>query len=231
MTKIKPILFSTPIVQAILAGSKTQTRRIIKNVDDHYFQSLVLHATGKYTFVPNGNYAPTASDVVEVKPKYQKGDILWVRETFAEYDLKKVSAEEGKYFYKANNFDADIVELFKQEKLLSKWKPSIHMPKEAARIFLEVTNVRLERLQDITKEDAINEGILPLEMSLEQKKCQGQLYYNYSRPTQFVPEGLCPFWSFSTLWCSINGSDSWEANPFVWVYEFKQVEKPDNFIQ
>ena len=108
-----------------------------------------------------------------------------------------------------------------------KWKPSIYMPKKRARIFLEVTNVRVERLKDISEEDAISEGI--------DKK--GDLYFNYvesegyfkkSFPKEYFYKEI-PKVSFISLWAKINGIDSWIANPWVWVYEFKVVEKPKDF--
>ena len=100
------------------------------------------------------------------------------------------------------------------------------MPKVAARIWLEVTDIKCERLQSISHKDCIAEGILPLNMSAAQLAEQGQRYFDYSKPKQHFVDGLDPFWSFNSLWCRINGGDSWDANPWVFAYTFKQIEPP-----
>ncbi len=137
-----------------------------------------------------------------VNPKYFAGDILWVRETFA----KGVS----KYVYKADNHELPL-----------KWKPSIFMPKSACRLFLEITDVRIERLQDISEQDAVKEGIKPARMILNSQQYTDYMgeYRDYNNPIN----------SFRSLWQSINGSDSWNKNPYVWVIDFKRVDKPENF--
>lgn len=139
---IKPILFNTEMVQSILGGRKTQTRRKIPIPNYGYFM-----------------HVPTAS----IRPPYQVGDILWVRETWQHVFTVDVSDQpiEGtdRYIYYADNpmpfgywVDTDTGEHKEQ----MPWKPSIHMPKEAARIFLRVTNVRVEQLQDITPDDCLS---------------------------------------------------------------------------
>lgn len=206
---MKPILFSTSMVQAILAGRKTQTRRVIEEVDDCYFQSLVLHHTGKYTFVKNSNFNPREEDVIEVKPKYHKGDILWVRETFAKVPITAFGSE---YIFKAS-FDKTYS---------GGWKPSIFMPKEAARIFLEVTNVRVERVHDISEADAIAEGV-------EKIADYGTTSYKLYTEPDAAYSDIDAIWSFESLWQSINGKKHpWDSNPWVWVYEFKIIDKPSN---
>jgi hypothetical protein len=193
MRKEKPILFSTPMVQAILEGRKTMTRRIIKKVpagkdiDDVHINILA-----------------------DVKCPYgNPGDLLWVRESFfdaADYKNAPIfSNTEGNYIYKA---DTDFIGCHK-------WKPSIHMPKAAARIWLEVTHVTAQLLHDITEEDAIAEGIEQI------KGYTFQMYKNY-RPEHGPNDGYqhAPS-SFMSLWKKINGADSWKANPFVWCVEFK----------
>ena len=113
MKNFKPILFSTPMVKAIMEETKTQTRRICKvQPDDRGFRT---------THVEYEDYHGN-----EAKPKYKVGDIMWVRETFAEYDTKKV---DGVYAYKANNIPSEISKKYQAEGLMSKWKPSIFMPK------------------------------------------------------------------------------------------------------
>ncbi len=189
--KQTPILFSTEMVQAILAGRKTQTRRVIKpQPQAAQFEKLLFDGREltKNSFL---NYCPYG----------QPGDVLWVRETFA------TGLHSGLFYFKANGEKASGT---------SKWKPSIHMPKAAARIWLEITNVRVERLQDITQDDAVSEGI-----------------------TQIKTER--PATTFQKLWQSINGKPrtvetdqgtiklppvDWHANPWVWVVEFKRTNKP-----
>ena len=124
-------------------------------------------------------------------PYGQVGDVLWVRESFAK--------DVDSYLHRASHA---LVDKF------IKWKPSIHMPKEAARIFLEITNIRIERLQDISRGDCMGEGC----------------------PFQNIAKVTNPKHWFEILWQSINGESSWNSNPWVWVIEFKQIEKPQNFI-
>lgn len=211
--KMKPILFSTPMVQAILDGRKTQTRRTVKENTDHFVNVQSLIDENRIErFIPfvRGAGAQLWADP-EIKPKYQIGDILWVRETsYTDY--------EGIIHYKT---DADS---FNYKGL---WKPSIFMPKEAARIFLKVTNDRIEKLQDISEDDAINEGIE--NFFSNDKSIGATAYRNYLatkkdlRTDHFAHVADNPIHSFQTLWQSINGIESWNDNPFVWVYEFEEV--------
>lgn len=202
--KIKPILFSTEMVQAILNGTKKQTRRIIKpqpifkeNVGK-WFKNEKINEVGSQDFV---------IDFIIKNATYQVGDILWIRETFIEWS--------GKFQYKPLPYGEE----------LGKWKPSIHMPKEAARIFLKVTNVRCERLHDISEDDAIAEGCSLYGPFGEYKGSihpngGGMRYRGYSTAKR----------AFQCIWETINCKESWKQNPFVWVYEFEVTEKPENFI-
>jgi hypothetical protein len=191
---MKPILFSTEMVQAILAGRKTQTRR-------------VMGVSG--ALYPN----ETVADWVvrwKVEPRYHKGDILWVRETW-----QTVPSEDGEgyaYVYRASQNGRD----WEDNTEGWKWRPSIFMPKEAARLILKVTNVRAERLQDISEEDARAEGVG------DPYEYQHPMYYDY-KMFDGVSCGIC---AFAGLWESINAKRGygWETNPFVFVYEFERVE-------
>ncbi len=192
--KTKPILFSTTMVQAILEGRKTQTRRIIKSIPHDAYK---IWFDGGEWIIQNKYYKCWTE---KLEPKYKKDDILWVRETFNKL-LFNI------YAYKADN---------KKRYNSISWKPSIFMPKEAARIFLKVTNIRVERLHDISENDAIAEGIKSID-----NVCYDYLSDKFYRK---------PYESFCTLWTKINGKESWNQNPFVWVYEFERTEKPKNFL-
>ena len=197
-----PILFSTPMVKALQENRKTMTRRtaglekVNENPNDYYFQSLVLHATGEFTFAPIlPNEIPLKDRIITCKPRYRVGDKLWVRETY--FDTRKF--KDCPLFYDVPDF------IYKADKYAfigeHKWKPSLFMPKEAAYIWLEVTGVRCERLQDISNKDCVSEGILSDGSNGDEYRL------------------------FINLWESINGKDSWLANPWVFVYEFKRIEK------
>ena len=213
MTTFKPILFSTPMVEALFDYRKNQTRRVIKGLDslkEPYFQDLVLHVTGRYSFA-----SFYSEEIIEVKCPYKIGDILWVRETFT------LGSDSYPYVFKAdydNQFPPDLENIPPKTEL--KWKPSLFMPKEACRLFLKVKAIRVERLQDISEADARNEGVEFIE-GISKK-----LYYNYLT----IDFGCNELFSFMTLWQKINGKKSWDDNPFVWVIEFERIEKPQDFI-
>jgi len=207
---MKPIIFSTPMVQAILDGRKTQTRRVVKINGCPITspkESLELTKEGLiyHSFCSMSGY---------YKPLCQPGDILWVRETFCEvpYEHNHVPIKGGhitipKYAYKADS-ERDYTGI---------WKPSIHMPREAARLFLRVTNVRVERLHDITENDARNEGVKDP--------------YDYQEPSYYDQPHVRGMEinksAFAGLWDSLNAKRGygWESNPWVWVYEFEKINK------
>lgn len=184
----RPILFSAPMVQALLAGRKTQTRRIAKMTSAGHLKESRGHR----------RWHPEDPEGTAACPYGQPGDHLWVRETFG-YD------ERGHTIYRSDDIEA----LARERQWVSwpAWRPSIHMPRWASRITLEITDVRVERLQHISEQDAIAEGAtqfrLPLHPALEDRR-------------HVV--------GFQTLWESINGPGSWEANPWVWVLSFRRVE-------
>src|SRR5690606_23485655 len=216
--KIKPILFSTPMVQAILEGRKTQTRQIVKTTEGEYFFCectdvdcrKCIAKTGEPCYWMNDEHTLCSAcrglDNME-SANYQRGDILWVRETWRE-------GLYSKYSYITDYPERIISRLYNK----GIWKPPIHMPKAAARIFLEVTDVRVERLQDISNDDVIAEGIKVID--------KDEAYLDY----EGYPEPFAePRGSFFSLWTSINGQASTDANPWFWVYEFKRIGKPANF--
>lgn len=195
----KPILFSGPMVRSILEGKKTQTRRIVnpqpegvaKEKDEDRIYPWPESKTGwRMTNIHNNGNLHLYS-YKNINCKYGKiGDRLWVRETFSIYRHPTSPVV---------HYRADCGE---DDKTL-KWKPSIFMPRWASRINLEVTGVRVERLQDISEEDAIKEGVY----------CAIETDENCTAPSE----------CFKRLWESINGAESWKQNPWVWVVEFRKV--------
>lgn len=207
---IKPILFNTEMVLAILDGRKTCTRRVIKPQPDEkhtYPLGFVTDSTEKKNVGCFGfGIDEYGGSIQYIKPPYgyAPGDILYIRETW-----KK--APNGYYYYEdwQRNDIADV----------TKWKPSIHMPKEAARIWLKVTDVRVERLQEITVDGCHREGI-----NIETSAVTDGETLN--RNHDFSLE------KFEILWDStVKKSDidryGWGANPWVWVIEFERCEKPE----
>jgi hypothetical protein len=202
MIKQKPILFSTQMVRAILEGRKTQTRRLFP------YQYKVCTHNNKYQIEymderDNQYYTRHIEDIC----KYGKiGDRLWVKETYAMYGENSIIP----YEYKAN-FKEPIDKFWK-------WKPSIFMPRKASRITLEITNIRVERLNDISEEDAIAEGVEYIN-----SEGNGVYYKNYKIKNKNWMEFKNPIDSYHTLWESINGKNSWRLDPLVWVIEFKKI--------
>lgn len=197
--KERPILFSGPMVRAILEGRKTQTRRIVKPQPDDNGLWFMRNAPLDWREDIHGDWNPWKGetpngDTWNGSVKCWPGDRLWVRETFGKIHYEGVD-EHPTYFYRADETDAEADALIK-------WRPSIHMPRAASRITLEVVSVRVERLQDIREDDARAEGV-------------GE------GPQEGWVTG--PVVAFADLWDSINGQDAWLANPWVWVVEFKRV--------
>lgn len=219
----KPILFSTTMVQALGQRRKRKTRRIVKGLQQPTDTFVTIKTkrrlwdSSKETAPgPLGTYAVFVNERGEeytVKSKYQKGDILWVRETFAEIEIWDEIGSKVEYQYRAEGYDSFLY-----------YRPSIHMPKVAARIFLEVTNVSVERVQDISEEDAISEGVY---IDIKTTSCTNKSGKAYT-VTGF-PHFDSAQDAFKDLWEEINGKQSWNENPYVWVYEFKQIEKPAKF--
>lgn len=222
MSKILPILFSPPMVQSILEGRKTMTRREVKRKKAEVAGLLYLLDAPEEFMGDKDTYK---RELIRVGAKYEVGDVLWVRETWA--NLMGLVGEELTpqpigYKYKADS----------PGYIGSKWKPFIFMPKEACRIFLEVTGVKVERLQDITEEDAAREGVERDELWIN-GLFTSAVYKDYTCPqlTDRAEWFSKAYYSFQTLWKSINGKESWDQNPFVFCYTFKRVDKPTGFGQ
>ena len=211
MSRVLPILFNTEMVRAILDGRKDATRRIVKGFipDDAVW--------GYTAFTPKGYISCRGTFADGYGEKFFKlpcepGDILYVRETW-----KK--APNGYFYYEDWQKD-DIADV-------TKWKPSIHMPKEAARIWLKVADVRVERLQDITEEQACMEGTDPWdEACYENNGWHPTLSDPDSGGDPNMIDGFHKLWN-STIKKSDLDSYGWEANPYVFVIEFIRIDKPE----
>ncbi len=196
--KERPILFSAPMVRALLDGRKTQTRRVVKPhpymcLSSEQWKTRALSGVDSY-MRPMGSVV--LEELLSRCPYGQPRDRLWVRETFAQHQ------QFADVAYRADGEEFEDSDGFSWE---PKWKPSIHMPRNISRIDLEIIGVRVERLQDISEADCAKEGAP----------------FSYSG---FAPEDA-PDWRgwYRDLWESINGPGSWDQNPWVWVIEFRRV--------
>jgi hypothetical protein len=285
MIKEIPILFSTPMVQAILEGRKTQTRRLMK--PQPWYGSQV--PGGPHFIYPPGSGNRFNADVSKngnwyvmeecsqrrfsKMAKWQPSDVLWVRESFrvntwvpddgeisfryeadgATSHLMMVDWEESecerfnKYWEqscddltKAGYEPGEDERYADYDYKALRLRPNIFFLKEAARIWVQVESVRVERLQDISEEDAKAEGVktahcesnegCPSQLCKEKCAASGE-WWNYLAPDGEGFPAASAKESFESLWQSINGTDSWKANPWVWVVSFKVISttgKPDN---
>lgn len=225
--KERGILFSAPMVRALLDGSKTQTRRALQAqpfAGDHYQGDVCFDG---FRMRQSGDEAPPAKFSAEAVgggaylnqeircPYGQPGDRLWVRETWAQ----PAALDPGPTFYRADYpaCAAGYTNLPTVDEIT--WKPSIHMFRKDSRILLEIISVRVERLNDCSEVDAIAEGI-------ELERCCGRssdACGTHLGGCCGQPETVNPVTAYRELWEEINGAGSWEANPWVWVVEFKRV--------
>ena len=218
----RPILFNTEMVKAILEDRKTQTRRLVKGLP--LAEPWFTVEDGKPMMCDeNGEWYPAERFSV-----VQPGDILWVRETWAK--------DVGRYLYRANYSDTEKFYMNGREIRMT-WHPSIHMPRAAARLFLGVKDVRMERLQDMSEKDAISEGYSGIcpgahtvyfpdgyaePCHVGGEECHyGYWYCNHSIPEAFGRD----IWD-GTIKPADLPRYGWEANPWVWAYEFERCEKP-----
>lgn len=208
---MKPILFNTKMVNAILDGRKTVTRRVVKP------QPQGNGSRPKPLTTRPGYWNSWGDDNVYRQP-CQSSDILWVRETW--------SISDGYYLYRA--FPGVGMEPEKQDAAMRemglKWHPSIHMPREAARIFLRVIGVRVERLQEITAEVALDEGT-DVEFP-EPKPSYISLAYTEMRLKPAARQSFSELWD-STIKPKDRTAYGWAANPWVWVIEFERISKEE----
>ena len=240
MIKERPIIFSSPMVRAILDGRKSQTRRIVKKQisDIHKFQGWIIGSTDKKrdgcASWGIGEGALIYDLVVARCPYGKPGDRLWVRETWQGplfYDEIPEDWNSDKYktpeycYYKASGDSCDFTD--SDDNFVERWSPSIHMPRWASRILLEVTNVRVERLHDISEEDAIAEGLKAITKDGKTIKYgipdRDGYPGNDDTGWDWCDWNVSPVSAYKMLWESINGQGSWVLNPWVWVVEFRRI--------
>lgn len=184
----RPIIFSGPMVRAILDGRKTQTRRVVKPQPPDSVAGLYCDGNSEW-------FSTAFYDVRRRCPFGRTGDRLWVRETLAEYD--------GRWFYDADQSPVECVPPYSHSGTCC---PSIHMPRWASRITLEITGIRVEQVQAVSEEDARAEGVIPAPHEMA----------DYSSPCRA---------EYRELWDSLNAKRGygWDVNPLVFVIEFKRV--------
>lgn len=244
--KERPILFNAPMVKAILEGRKTQTRRIMRRQPDavEYFKrgepttdtdakNAILRCYNNPKGFKNCN-SGWFGDATYKTPfsEFNVGDHLWVRETFMDMSGTGVEHRDSKgklqkYAYATDCPQGSYSDDVRKDYGL-KWKPSIHMPRSASRILLEITKIRVERLNEISEEDAKAEGIEPIIIQ-DNVACDGgwtrddrHMWKGYKDKERAYRDTAKD--SFMSLWQEIYGVDSWVANPWVWVVEFKVIQ-------
>ncbi|TBL37700.1 hypothetical protein EYZ01_15715 [Hafnia alvei] len=198
-SKERGMIFNSEMVRAILSGQKTQTRRVMK--PQPVLEDAFVGGITKPTWIYKGTATPSGWIMHNMCPFGAVGDLIWVRETH--------HLDQYGYTYKA---DRDWIKDMRENGAFGcdeKWTPSMHMKRCASRILLEITNVRVERLNDISEKDAKAEGVSP------------------SAHTITPPEAVYRV-GFGELWRSIYGDENWEKNPWVWVIEFKRVQEQRN---
>jgi len=221
---MRPIIFSTPMVQAILNGNKTMTRRIVKpqpamDTEISYMPNEPIPWQGEWN--PWKWDTEEGESVSKRCPYGNIGDRLWVRETVFPVVIEDYDGhgnEKHTFWYKADNIDEDLKNNYED----SRWIPSIYMPKVACRIFLEITKIKVQRVQDISEEDAIHEGVECMNGVFNGKP--GFWYRNYHSKNEPPVRISTAIGSFQSLWEMINGEESWNTNPFVWAIEYRRIE-------
>lgn len=210
-----PIIFQTEMVRAILEGRKTQTRREIKNIhiEDGYAKGTVNFECKKKEFYEAGinvsreNLNFPFVGLLDLCKYGKVGDLIWVKETWA---IEKRKEKRLVYKCRLNDFPIEN----------DRWKPSIHLPKASSRIWAMIEDIRVERVQDISESDAMAEGVIE--------------YEDFTFKNYFTKKGLraedgveivLAKGSFQSLWISINGQASWDANPWVWVIQYRLLSK------
>jgi hypothetical protein len=222
----RPILFSAPMVRALLDGRKTQTRRVVKPqptpevVDAGVISSGNPAANGVWSWLDSKEleWASTVGDDFRC-PYGVPGDVLWVREAWTPVPASAYRMSEGVQ-QTVNPSDPYMAAIYAAgwDRSIPKWKPSIHMPRWASRLTLKITDVRVERLNDISEADALAEGLVeydptdedPAEFAWDDERGRGEVFNNAVS-------------AYRDLWNHINDPGSWAANPWVWAVSFEVV--------
>lgn len=247
---IKPILFNTEMVRAILDGRKSCTRRINKDANDYVVPDMDFYDSDKRTYAVHNYANKEHTDKLSIAERtcpICQGDILYVRETWRvgawdifnqmiAFDYKDGTCGELNYIHDQELFERLVNQsredsrkakcdyngvdfVWEKGKSPCRWHPSIHMPKEAARIWLKVTDVRIERLQDVTEDGAKAEGVIDNRGFIHSPENE------YDR-IHTAREHFIKIWN-STIKKSYLNRYGWDANPWVWVIEFERCEKPE----
>ncbi|OCY53716.1 hypothetical protein [Acinetobacter pittii] len=219
--KERPIILNTTMVKAIIEGRKVQTRRLVK---EKLISEQAEFECGNRPNVIRSE--PSLQYYIDKGcPFGQVGDHLWVRETFCIGSIEEEDHYQGwpKPLYVHQDGDPKQYPIYKEWCLREgisfddvHWKPSIHMPRSASRILLEITKIRIEKLNQISNQDAVQEGLLKLPASGRYVVSRGDQYFGAASNN--------PCEVFKWLWESIYGSSSWELNPWVWVIEFNVIQ-------
>lgn len=218
----KPILFSTPMVQAFLENRKTQTRRTqgLEKINKDPDRYLAWKGASGF-FIDD---LETLEDF-GISPKYNTGDVLWVRETWfpTRFDYKNCLqygySSKSLIKYKADG-DYDP----RTDCVGRSWKPSIHMPKIVCRLFFKVEAVGLQRLQDISEEDAKSEGTKRGIFRYGPNQIKNEFHLELNNHADYRD-------GFKYIWHQIHSRDSWNKNPWVWVYDLRKIDKPVEFLK
>lgn len=224
--KERPIIFSAPMVRAILDGRKTQTRRVIKSParnmqkqghevikrnpdNDPWYKDYIWSMR-----VDGGSWADYKHErFLQLCPYGAIGDKLWVRETFGSSIRNLGGTPHEKLVYKADNPNEAYCYSSEGAEIPIKWKSPIFMPRWASRITLEITNLRVERVQDISCDDANAEGVQAWVESFANR----EIYHENGNLKGY------PVTAYKRLWEQINGAGSWDANPWVWIIGVKRI--------
>lgn len=236
----RPILFKGEMVRAILDGRKTQTRRIVKTGLEEFSTRDIgggctetIWSDSKRTISAGGGGDTRAHVLAKVCPYGKRGDRLWVRETYA------IATGNGRYpVYRADAVEDDsgeregfwIGDRFYSYEGTRRWFPSIHMPRWASRIMLEITDVRVQRLQEISEEDAVSEGMVRGEAGWASNKteadsedhCLGTARFAFANLINSLHGG--PKWNFAYNEGSDRPAPLFDQNPWVWAISFKRIE-------
>ena len=236
-SRSRPILFSSAMIRALLDGRKTQTRRVVK-------PQPVVASDGCWSWSPHRaqglhhGQGGSVRDMLQCLPPYcpygVPGDVLWARESWTRVPASAYRMSEGVQ-QTIDPSDPDMAAIYAAgwERSIPKWRPSIHMPRWASRLMLEITDIRVERLQDISEEDAQAEGV-------GEYACPGPhrgpgATYFTADPTagEDMPiSRTTPIAAYKALWEHINGCGSWDANPWVWVLTFTvHHQNVDTFLK